>query len=417
MAQKRKIIGSTVVGNIVEYYDFGVYAVFAPTIGALFFPHHDGSTNDILALIVFAIGFLMRPLGGIIFGHIGDVFGRKKALITSIIGMAFATSSIGLIPSYDEIGFWAPALLVAIRLIQGVCIGGEGAGSAVFILEHLDGYKPGLIGSIVMASNMMGTLIATFVGVFISQFFDYNPQSWRYAFLLGGVMGIAGLYLRYGLSETPIFNNLKYDIEYQKKKKKLPILRVLEESWASILLITFLAGVATATAYIIRAYINIFFIRFHNFSPRDSLLLTSMCLIAFILLLPGLGIISDKIGYKKMIIAACISIISLSFPIFYLLSCDNLPSILLGLLLLSVIAALISAPAYPYAIESFTPSLRYSGIAFSWNTGNAIFGGTSPAIAAFLAGFIGETGPSFYLIFISCTFLLVSALLKRVVHT
>ena len=135
--KKRKIISSAIVGNIVEYYDFGIYAVYASTIGKLFFPSSSHFIEALAALSVFAIGFLMRPIGGMVFGHIGDIIGRKTALTISILGMAISSIMIGILPDYNTIGIIAPILLVLIRLFQGLCIGGEGAGSAIFIMEHL----------------------------------------------------------------------------------------------------------------------------------------------------------------------------------------------------------------------------------------------------------------------------------------
>jgi MHS family proline/betaine transporter-like MFS transporter len=202
--KKRKIVGPAIVGNIVEYYDFGLFAVYAHTIGALFFPASDPFMQTLLAFGTFAVGFFMRPLGGVVFGYIGDKLGRKVSLTISILGMALCTFLIGILPTYHHIGIAAPFLLLIIRLFQGLCVGGEGAGVAIFVLEHTEGYRPGFMGSIVMASNMVGTLLAVFVGIFINHFCHVG-DCWRYAFILGGLTGLIGLYLRYQLNETPGF--------------------------------------------------------------------------------------------------------------------------------------------------------------------------------------------------------------------
>lgn len=408
--QKRKVVSSAVVGNIVEYYDFGIYAVFASIIGRTFFPMSHLFLQTMLTFGVFALGFMMRPIGGIIFGYIGDKLGRKVALTTSIIGMAVATFCIGILPSFHQIGMIAPILLILVRLFQGVCIGGEGAGSAIFILEHLDGYKPGLIGSLVMASNMIGTLFATFVGIVINHFFGDDEFSWRYAFFLGGLMGAAGLYLRYGLSETPVFEKMK------KKKKiiKSPILGVIFIKWRRLLVIACLAGVATASAYMIRAYLNFFFAYFMGYEENEALYFTALSLFIFIITLPFFGLLADKIGYHTFLKFSCYAIIILALPAFHFLSNpDHDPAtVLYGLLLLSMLAAAISAPAYPYAIQAFSPILRYSGVAFSWNIGNALFGGTTPAISTFLTEKFGFTAPAYYLAALAVLFLSMS-ILKR----
>ncbi|MDA0939170.1 MAG: MFS transporter [Proteobacteria bacterium] len=410
---KHKIISSTIVGNIVEYYDFGIYAAFTATIGRIFFPSDTALHQMMLAFLVFAVGFMMRPFGGIIFGHIGDKIGRKKALTISIIGMALSTFAISILPSYESVGVLAPILLIIIRLIQGICIGGEGAGSAIFILEHLEGYKTGLIGSIVMASNMIGTLLAMLVGLVIVNFTD-DDFSWRYGFMLGSIMGFVGLHLRRKLAETPVFQ----EMQLKEKHADIPALQVVKKELASVLLILFLAAAATSTAYTIRAYLAIFFSQFLLFSQTESLLLTISCLLVFILLLPCFGMIADSVGYKKFLNITCIAIIMLIYPTFYLLvnGGENLIFIFIGITVLGALAAAISAPAYPYAVQIFSPEFRYSGLALSWNLGNAFFGGTTPTISTWLAQKINPIAPSYYLLFTSLLFLIAHHITCKYIH-
>ena len=405
--KKTKIVSSALVGNIVEYYDFGIYAVFAIVIGKLFFPSENAFVQTILAFSVFALGFMMRPIGGAFFGLIGDRFGRKIALTSSIIGMAIATFCIALLPTYEQIGILAPTILIIIRLFQGLCIGGEGAGSAVFILEHLDSYKPGLIGSIIMASNIIGTLFAILIGIIINHFFIDNDFSWRFGFTIGGLMGLTGLYLRHHVSETPVFQALK-----KKHKFDLPFVQVIKYRWRRLLVVSCLSGLATSVAYTIRAYLNVFFLQFRNYTPTESLVFTALCLFFFIIVLPIFGLLSDRVGYHKFVKFSCLALIVTAVPVFQMLSSDDIAITLLGLFIISMLAAAISAPAYPYAIENFSPILRYSGVAMSWNIGNALFGGTAPTIETYLAQHIGLTAPAFYLIFIAVLFLIMSHFVK-----
>ncbi|MDJ1305507.1 MAG: MFS transporter [Candidatus Midichloria sp.] len=405
--KKTKIVSSALVGNIVEYYDFGIYAVFTTIIGKLFFPTEDEFVQTISAFSVFAIGFMMRPIGGAFFGLIGDRFGRKTALTSSIIGIAIATFGIALLPTYEQIGILAPIILIIIRLFQGLCIGGEGAGAAVFILEHLGSYRPGLVGSIIMASNMIGTLFAILVGIIINHFFTDNAFSWRYGFILGGLMGLTGLYLRKHVAETPVFQAMK-----KNRKLDLPFVQVIKYRWRRLLVVSCLSGVATSVAYTIRAYLNVFFLQFMGYTPTESLFLTAICLFSFVIVLPIFGLLSDKVGYHKFVQISCIILIVCSLPVFKMLSSDNISIILLGLFIISMLAAAISAPAYPYAIENFSPILRYSGVAMSWNIGNALFGGTAPTIETYLAQYIGLEAPAFYLILIALLFLIMSYFTK-----
>jgi MHS family proline/betaine transporter-like MFS transporter len=405
--KKGKIVGSAIVGNIVEYYDFGIYAVFATVIGELFFPSTDRFVQTMLAFSVFALGFMMRPIGAAFFGVIGDRFGRKIALTSSIIGMAISTFCIAILPTYEQIGIAAPVMLIIIRLFQGLCIGGEGAGAAVFILEHLENYRPGLIGSIIMASNMIGTLFATLIGIIINHFFADLDSNWRYGFALGGLMGLTGLYLRHHVSETPVFQAMK-----KKRKLDLPFVQVIRYRWRRLIVISCLSGVATSVAYTIRAYLNVFFLQFMGYNSTEALFLTAMCLFMFIIVLPFFGLLADRVGYNKFVKLSSIALVVLIVPIFEMLSSEYVGIILIGLFLISALAAAISAPAYPYAIQNFSPIVRYSGVALSWNIGNALFGGTAPTIETYLATSFGPIAPAFYLIFTGLLFLTINFITK-----
>ncbi len=406
--KKRKIVGSAILGNIVEYYDFGIYAVFAPTIGRLFFPSHDPFLQTLLALSVFAVGFLMRPLGGFFFGHIGDRFGRKTALTISIIGMATCTFLIGILPSYHQIGVMAPIILILIRLFQGLCVGGESAGVAIFILEHLDGYKPGLIGGIVMASNMVGTLLAYFVGMGLTDFCGTGQADfcWRYGFILGGFMGLVGLYMRYQLQETPTFTNKKNNDEIEKR----PLMKAFQKHWQRMIVVMFLGGVTSAVAYTIRGYLNVFFQSKMGYTPDQALYFTTIGLFIMIVFMPIFGIIGDKVGYRRFFYLICWTVIVTIVPIYSLLAAPNhdVASVILGITLLGLVASAICAPAYPYAIQAFEVELRYSGVAFSWNMGIALLGGTTPAISTALSEKFGATAPAYYLAGLALTFILIS---------
>lgn len=404
---KRKVLGSSIVGNAIEYYDFGIYAVFATIIGEQFFPELGEFMEILYTLSVFAIGFFMRPLGGIVFGMIGDVYGRKRALILSVIGMAISTLAIAATPTYDQIGYLAPIILILIRLVQGLCIGGEGAGTAIFVLEHLQGYKPGFIGGIVISSNLVGTLLATFIGILINHFF-HEEFAWRIGFLIGGLLGFVGLYLRLQVAESPIFKG-------KSKSHKIPLFQALTTYLDSVIIVIFLGGVTNALSYTIRGYLNVMFAESLGYSDTEALYLMSFSLLVAIIALPFFGNLSDKIGYKRFMYITCYLIIVASYPIFLLItnSPEHVGMVILGLIILSLLTAAINAPAYAFSCHSFSPELRYSGMSFSWNLGVALFGGTTPMISHVLHNNYGLYSPSFYLITISFAFIAVSFLLRK----
>ena len=190
MNKRKSIFLSAISGNILEYYDFTVYAVFSLSIGQAFFPSDSQLSQTLSSLSVFAVGFLMRPIGGIVFGYIADKYGRRVSLIISMLGMTTTTFIIGFIPTYSEIGYSAPILLVIMRLIQGLCISGEGAGAAIFILEHYQNLRPGFTAGIVHASNIAGTLLASVVGIILEQLLPGLDFAWRFAFILGGIFAL-----------------------------------------------------------------------------------------------------------------------------------------------------------------------------------------------------------------------------------
>ena len=409
---KKKIIGPAIIGNIVEYYDFGIYAVFAEIISRLFFPNFDGYIQLIFSFAIFAIGFFMRPLGGIIFGHLGDQLGRKLALTIAIIGMTVSTLCVGFLPTYNQMGILSPVLLTIIRVFQGICIGGEGAGSAIFIIEHFEYKKVGLIGSIIIASSIMGTLLAILIGIGIDYFITIDDFSWRYGFFLGGIMGFIGLFMRYRTKETPVFEKIKV----KRKITKFPIQKVLKEQWQSILIIGSFAGVATASTYMIRGFFNVYFSEIIGFSKETALYIVLFALFMLIISLPIFGYLADRVGYKKYIYSIIFIFTLCIFPIFHIISSSSICDMqrtFYSVAFLGVLVASVVAPYYPFAIKFFNPGLRYSGIALSWNLGNAFFGGTAPMISTFLVMQVGNIAPAYYLLFVAFMFIFISFLNRK----
>jgi len=397
---KKNFIFPSIIGNALEYYDFTIFAVFSAQIGALFFPKQDEFSSILSSLAVFAVGFLMRPLGAILFGHIGDKSGRKKALTLSIACMAIPTFLIGIIPGYEVLGIWAPVLLVLLRLIQGLSIGGEGAGSAIFILEHNQNLKPGVLGGIITASNFIGAFLATLLGFGISKFSAFT-YGWRYAFILGGLLGLVGFYLRIRTKETPVFN----DLIQKEKIVKQPLLKALKINKREMILSGCLGGLAGAFAYMILAYLNLLFSKILGFSASLSLIYAAVGIGSFIFFLPLLGLWSDKVGHLRSIIQGCMLNIILLAPLYMMISFDNQILLILSVITIGALGAWVCAPAYPVMLAIFPPEQRYSGIAFSFNMGIAIFGGTSPIISGYLTKITSLIyAPSFYLIAISILF-------------
>jgi MHS family proline/betaine transporter-like MFS transporter len=408
--KQNKILFSSISGNILEYYDFTVFTVFVEIIGKIFFPAASHFSQVLAGLAVFAVGFITRPIGGIVFGYIGDKFGRRLSLILSMLGMTIPTLCIGIIPGYEQIGFLAPILLVICRLVQGLCISGEGAGTAIFVLEHYHNLRPGLVTSLVHSSNIAGTLIASFVGILIDHYYHLSQEAWRLAFLLGGCFGLVSLYLRLQVSETPIFKAL-----LQKKLTlRSPFLNVIKNSWRAMLITFFCGAVTSSIVYLVKTYVKVFYHDVLKLDNKVSLIYLSYCSFVLMISMPIFGYLSDIFGRVKIIISSGIVILFLVIPVLLMMSGNTVTEHLLALTMLGILAGSISGTSYLFVISLFKPEERFSGVAFSYNSGIALFGGTSAIISRYL---VEQTklfyAPGFYIIFTSLIFLVCTWCLRN----
>ena len=412
MNKRRSIFLSAISGNVLEYYDFTVYAVFSLAIGHAFFPPGSQVIQTLSSLSVFAVGFIMRPIGGIIFGYIADKYGRRVSLITSMLGMTMTTFTIGLIPGYSDIGYGAPVLLVIMRLIQGLCISGEGAGAAIFILEHYQNLRPGSTAGIVHASNIAGTLLASFVGIILEQLLPGLEFAWRFAFILGGIMGIIGFYFRLRVAETPIFEMLAE----KKRTLKMPFMHVIRSSWPAMLITCCLGGSASSLVYIIKTYINIFYCEVLGFDKTIALIYLSYSSVIMMLTMPLSGYISDHIGRFKMIIIASIAIVIAALPAFMLLASAEIWKQIAALTVIAMLGGFIAGTAYIFIISLFSAEERFTGVAFGYNLGVALFGGTSAVISRWLVEVTNlYHAPAFYIIATSLLFLAMAYSMRKTI--
>jgi MHS family proline/betaine transporter-like MFS transporter len=413
MSKTKSVFLAAISGNILEYYDFTVYSVFASTIGRTFFPGESEFIQTLSSLAVFAVGFITRPIGGIFFGYIGDRYGRRVALIISMLGMTIPTFTMGLIPGYQDIGYYAPLLLVILRLIQGLCISGEGAGTAIFILEHYRNLKPGFTTGLVHGSNITGTLIASFIGIMIEQYFSHIDFAWRFAFILGGCMGIVGLYLRLKVSETPIFKLLAR----KKQTLKAPFANVIKTAWPSMIITFCLGGVASSVVYLVKTYVNVFYHNVLHLDNTTALMYLSYASVVLMIALPISGAIADRIGKFKMIVLSSIAILLFALPTLLFMSAITPWKQILALTVLGMLGGGIAGTAYIFVISLFKPEQRYSGVAFSYNLGIAMFGGTSAIISRWLVEMTGLFyAPAFYIMATSTLFLVIIYYMRHVIR-
>lgn len=386
-------------GNILEWYDFTVYGFFATVIGSQFFPDEDKVVQLISTFGIFAAGYLMRPIGGIIFGHIGDRQGRKKALLISILLMAIPTTLIGFLPNYDSIGWYSALLLVILRLLQGLSVGGEFTGSISFLVEKAPKNKRGFYGSWstfgVFGGMLLGSGLAAIITTILSQD-QLHDYGWRIPFLFGAVIGVVGLYLRKGMEDNEQFDKVKQE----QKSKKIPLAEFWDSYKMQALKIILLSWSFGVSVYLIFIFLPSYLHTFLHVKLDDALSSHTIAIIVLMLLIPLFGIITDKLGRKTVLIASLIGFVAFSYPLFALMIESTFTAILIATLVFALFEAMFQGVMPALMTESFPMRIRYTGLSVSYNFAMALFGGTTPLVCTWLIKITGGNVwmPAYYLI-------------------
>lgn len=401
MIHSKKIIFAGIFGNALEWYDFTAYAFFAPLFAELFFPTHDAFVSLLMAFSVFALGFLIRPIGALFFGYLGDKWGRRKALITSIIVMSVPTLLVGFIPDYAAIGIAAPLLLTVLRLLQGTAVSGELTTAAAYLVEHAGETRRGLAGSLVMCSAFIGITLSSAVVTLMTELTSHSQLlawGWRLPFILGGIIGLIGLILRLRSAETTLFQQASATV---KSETATSVLRHLGNiiRHSSMWLAVFLTCIMAVGNWFFIGYFNTFLIKNVGLPMKEVMLINFINLCVFTLLLPGIGLISDSVGRKPVLTIGILGFIIFSYPIFWLLDYGNIFAAFAGELLFAIILGCISAIIPTALAELFQVRTRNSGMALGYNISLALFGGTAPLVAIALVSNTGNHfSPAYYLI-------------------
>lgn len=400
--QTRKSVFATGVGNAMEWFDFGLYSYLAVIISKNFF---SAVENDELKLVftfgTFAIAFLMRPLGGIIFGKIGDKFGRKVVLTVTIILMAFSTLLIGLLPTYAQIGVWAPILLLIARIIQGFSTGGEYAGAMVYIAESSPDNKRNMLGSGLEVGTLAGYILASLLAsILFIALSDQQMASWgwRIPFLIGLPLGLVGFYLRKSLEESPIFENELSDDDVQ------------EESFPSIwkhhkkdIIVCFVAvAFYSVTNYMLLSYMPSYLDEVIGLSSTVGTILITITMFIMVPLAFMFGRLSDRIGNKAIFLIGLGGLTLLSALAFYFINMNGLIFISIGILILGVLLSTYEGTMPGSLPTMFYTDIRYRTLSVTFNVSVSIFGGTTPLISTWLVHQTGNNlAPGFYLTLVS----------------
>lgn len=403
---KLSILISVIMGTVLEWYDFSLLASMAPIMGALFFPSQIPVLSLLATFGVFASGFIMRPIGAIIFGHIGDCYGRKMALSLTIFLMALPTCLIGLLPNYQTAGVIAPILLILLRLLQGAASSGEYPGAICFLTEIAPVGKRGLWGSLSMFGVVGGIALGSLINAVLllsltsEQIYSWG---WRLPFLAGLPLGIIGWYLRCYVDETVVFNTTKP----KEKSAHLPFRQIIKYNLSSLTKVVILFSLSNISFYLSFFYITSFLVSTNKITYNQGLLSNTISTFVMIVLIPIFGYLSDKMNRKYILFAGALCLMTFFYPIFTLVLTCNHQGILYCQLILAFFIAMLSGPMAAVTTEMFSTSTRYSGVGVGLNIGASLFGGTSPFIATFLVHYSGkDVMPAIYPIIVAVLCLL-----------
>ncbi len=411
----KKVALSSFLGNFIEWFDYGSYAYYAVIISAVLFSADDPDTADLIGTFaVFAISFVMRPIGALFWGSMGDKKGRKWTLSVSIFLMSGATFLIGCLPTYAAIGFGAPLLLLLLRMIQGFSAAGEYAGAATFLAEYAPTKKRGLYCSLVPASTAVGLLAASALAFATTALLSQEAVlswGWRVPFLLAGPLGFIAHYIRTKLEDSPTYQAMQEVVSGEEGDTPHPV-RDLFRGHLRELIISFGACTLNAVGfYAVLTYLPTYLETAVGMPTGEAQMATNIALVVYVAFIFISGKMSDRFGRKKMLVTACVLFVLLTVPAFLILNTAQFGLVLIAELALCFILTLNDGTLSSYLTETFPTEMRYTGFALSFNLANAIFGGTAPMISTWLIAVTGSTmSPAWYMVAVALVALVAMAL-------
>jgi metabolite-proton symporter len=410
----RRVIAASLIGTTIEWYDFFLYGSAAALVfNKLFFPSFDPLVGTLLAFATYAVGFVARPLGGIVFGHFGDRIGRKKLLMWSLVMMGLATVLIGLLPGYNSIGIWAPAGLILLRLVQGFAVGGEWGGAVLMAAEYGDAKRRGFWASWPQAGVPLGSLLSAGILAIMAGLqseADFVAWGWRIPFLLSGLLVIVGWYIRNRVAETPMFEKA---LEEAGIPPKLPAMEVFRERPRAVLL-----GAGLRVGENIGYYVlTVFSLTFLVDVARESrsLALDALLIGAAVqfMAIPLLAALSDRIGRRPVYATGAFGLAIFIFLFFPMLASGSDSAIIIAIVIGLVLHGAMYAPQAAFITELFPTRIRYSGVSIAYQLTSIFAGSLAPIIALWLYKDLGSSVPVSIYVAVACAISGVSALLAR----
>ena len=397
---RRRAIVSCAVGNFVELFDFVIYGLFATQIGANFFPSDQPLVSLLSSFATFGVGFFMRPVGAVVIGALGDLKGRKMALVLTVGLMATATAVTGLIPPYASIGIAAPILLVLCRLVQGFSTGGEWGGAAAFLVEYAPPGKRGFIGSMQQFSVGLGLIMGTLSAYLLNALLDKEAMiawGWRVPFVLGFLLAPIGFYLRSRVAESPAFDRAVA----QHKTASSPVRDSLTLYSRPVAAAFGLSIVGTIGNYVFNIFLPSFASGQLGIPASNAYLSTTMAAVILTILTPLMGALSDRVGRKPILLTSALAYAVLSYPLFLLLTeMRSSQGLMLTQAISAVLLAMYAGPLCALLSELFPTKVRFTALSIGYSLAVALFGGLSPYISTFLVKETGsQVSPAAYIVF------------------
>lgn len=407
-----KVVFSSFLGNFIEWFDYASYSYLATVLALVFFPDSDHTVATMMTFGVFALAFLVRPIGALFWGNFGDKKGRKEALAISILLMSGGTFLIGCLPGYSMIGIGAPLLLLLLRVVQGFSASGEYAGASTFIAEYAPAKRRGFYASMVPASTATGLLVGSMFATWMFSTWGADSQfvvdwGWRIPFWLALPLGWITHYIRTHLEDSPVYEIMQKRIDAQgmqdTAENKHPV-RNLFKNHFRVTIISFGAAVLNAVGfYAVLTFMPNYLETTLNYDPALASTITTITLFAYIAMVFISGHVSDKVGRKKMLISACVGFIILTIPCFMMMATLDFTMILIAELIMNFLLTMNDGSLPSYLVETFPTTVRFTGFAVCFNLANALFGGSTSYISLALIQSTGDSmAPAYYMIAIAC---------------
>lgn len=406
--QRRVLLGGS-VGQFIEFYDFALYGISAVVLSQIFFPGDNQATALLALFATYGVAFFIRPVGGLFFGALGDRIGRRNVLVATLLTIGAATTAIGLLPGYDSIGIWATVLLVLLRLLQGFSAGGESVGAPSFVFEHAPVNRRGMFVNVTLAATALPSVFAATLFLVLSSSMSdesFVAWGWRIPFLLALPLAFIGLIIRAKTEESPVFKEIVEE-KSAVAEQSTPVRDAFRNNWVKMIQVVIIMGLTAMGFYFLSGYFVSYVETVGGLSRNQSLLLNGLAMLAYTILLPVFGAVSDKVGRKPMMIAGTLALAVLAVPAFMLVTSGSMGLALVGQLIFVVAITIYGGGCYTFFVEVFEPKTRFTSAAFSYNVGYAVLGGTAPFVGTALVDATDVAfSPAFYVIGIALLVLL-----------